>query len=37
MAKKYYEAIMAGKKTIEDVPARWRDEVERMLSQSRES
>lgn len=33
MAKKYAEAIIAGRKTIEDVPERWRSEVERMLAE----
>lgn len=33
MAKKYADAIKAGNKTIEDVPARWRDEVLRLLDE----
>lgn len=31
MAKIYYNRIKAGKWAIEDVPARWRDEVQAML------
>lgn len=31
MAKLYYEAVKAGKRTIESVPKRWRAEVEKML------
>jgi len=31
MAKIYYRRIMAGKMTIEDVPERWRAEVQAML------
>lgn len=31
MAKIYYNLIMAGKKTIDDVPMKWRDEVREML------
>lgn len=31
MAKIYYNLIKAGKKTIDDVPLRWRDEVRKML------
>ncbi|MGN1137074.1 MAG: CD1375 family protein [Oscillospiraceae bacterium] len=31
MAKIYYNLIKAGKKTIDDVPTRWRAEVEKML------
>lgn len=33
MAKKYADAIKAGTKTIEDVPARWREEVLRLLEE----
>lgn len=31
MAKLYYEAVKAGKRTLESVPKRWRSEVEEML------
>ncbi len=31
MAKLYYEAVKAGKRTLESVPKRWRAEVEKML------
>lgn len=31
MAKIYYNLIKAGKKTIDDVPLKWRDEVREML------
>ena len=31
MAKVYYNLIKAGKKTIDDVPLKWRDEVKMML------
>ncbi len=31
MAKIYYRWIMAGKMTIEEVPARWREQVEGMM------
>lgn len=33
MAKIYYDLIKKGKKTIDDVPARWRAEVQRMLGE----
>lgn len=32
MAKIYYRKIMAGEMTIEDVPERWRAEVEALLN-----
>lgn len=32
MAKKYADAIKSGIKTLADVPARWREEVMRLLS-----
>lgn len=32
MAKKYADAIKAGTKTINDVPARWREEVRALLA-----
>jgi len=31
MAKIYYRKIIAGEMTIEDVPARWREEVQALL------
>lgn len=31
MAKIYYNLIIAGKKTLDDVPMKWRDEVREML------
>jgi len=31
MAKIYYNRIKAGIMTIEDVPARWREAVQKML------
>ena len=33
MAKIYYNRIKAGIMTLEDVPARWRDAVEKMLEE----
>lgn len=32
MAKIYYNLIVKGLKTIDDVPAKWRAEVEAMLN-----
>jgi hypothetical protein len=32
MAKIYYRRILAGAMTIEDVPVRWRDEVQALLN-----
>jgi hypothetical protein len=34
MAKIYYRKIMAGEMTIEDVPVRWREEVQALLDGS---
>ena len=31
MAKVYYDLIIAGYRTIEQVPTRWREEVQDML------
>lgn len=31
MAKIYYRAIKAGKRTLESVPERWREAVKKML------
>ena len=33
MAKIYYDLIKKGKKTIEEVPEKWRAEVQRMLDE----
>lgn len=33
MAKIYYKRILAGKMTLEEVPERWRAEVEEMLNE----
>ena len=35
MAKIYYNLIKAGKKTIDDVPLRWRDEVQKLLDEEK--
>lgn len=32
MAKIYYKQILNGKITIEDVPQRWREQVEQLLN-----
>lgn len=34
MAKVYYSLIKEGRKSIEDVPQKLRDEVERMINES---
>lgn len=31
LAKIYYRAVKSGKRTLESVPERWRDEVRQML------
>lgn len=31
MAKIYYKQIIAGKMTIDDVPTKWREAVEKLL------
>ena len=36
MAKLYYNLIKAGKKTLDDVPLRWREEVRKMLEAENE-
>ena len=36
MAKIYYRWIKAGKKTIDDVPVMWREEVQKMLDADNE-
>ena len=36
MAKLYYNLIKAGKKTLDDVPLKWRDEVRKMLEAENE-
>ena len=33
MAKIYYRRIVAGKMTLEEVPARWREEVQKLLDE----
>ncbi len=33
MAKIYVRRILAGEMTIEDVPTRWRDEVQALLDE----
>ena len=37
MAKIYYNLIKAGKKTIDDVPLKWRDEVREILEGANEN
>lgn len=36
MAKLYFNLIKAGKKTIDDVPMKWREEVKKMLEAENE-
>lgn len=36
MAKLYYNLIKAGKKTIDDVPLKWHEEVRKMLEAENE-
>ena len=31
MAKIYYEAVKSGKRTLDSVPKRWREQVRKML------
>jgi hypothetical protein len=33
MAKIYYRRIVAGKMTLEEVPERWREEVQKLLDE----
>lgn len=33
MAEFWYKLVKAGRKTIDDVPVRWREAVERMLEE----
>ncbi len=33
MAKIYYKRIVAGEMSLEDIPARWRAQVEKMLEE----
>ena len=33
MARIYYNLIIKGLKTIDDVPKKWREEVQRMLDE----
>ena len=37
MAKLYYNLIKANKKTLEDVPLKWREEVRKMLEAENEN
>lgn len=37
MAKLYYNLIKANKKTLDDVPLKWRDEVRKMLEAENEN
>lgn len=37
MAKLYFNLIKAGKKTLDDVPLKWRDEVKKMLEAENEN
>lgn len=37
MAKVYYRKIKAGQMTIEDVPERWRAEVQALLDQDEQA
>lgn len=36
MAKLYFNLIKAGKKTLDDVPLKWREEVRKMLEAENE-
>ena len=36
MAKLYYNLIKANKKTLDDVPMKWREEVRKMLEAENE-
>ncbi len=36
MAKIYYRQIKAGKRTIEEVPERWREQVQALLDAEEE-
>ncbi len=36
MAKLYFNLIKANKKTLDDVPLRWREEVKKMLEAENE-
>lgn len=37
MAKLYYNLIKANKKTLDDVPLKWREEVRKMLEADNEN
>ena len=37
MAKLYYNLIKANKKTLDDVPMKWREEVRKMLEAENEN
>lgn len=34
MAEFWYKLVKSGKKTIDEVPEKWREEVERMLEEN---
>ena len=34
MAEFWYKLVKSGKKTLDEVPEKWRDEVERMLEEN---
>ena len=36
MAKLYFNLIKANKKTLDDVPLKWREEVRKMLEEENE-
>lgn len=37
MAKLYYKLVKTGKRTLESVPERWRDEVAALLAADKET
>lgn len=37
MAKMYYKLIKSGKKSLEDVPMKWQNEVQKMLEAENEN
>lgn len=37
MAKMYYKLIKSGKRSLEDVPMKWRNEVQKMLEAENEN
>lgn len=36
MAKIYYRQVKAGKRTIEEVPERWREQVQALIDEEEE-